>query len=330
MTALTVLLVEDDLPQARLVRELLAGARHASAPEFAVEHVTRLGAALDRAREGGIDVILLDLSLPDEQGLAGVKRLRAAVPHVPIVVMSGNSDESLAIKGVREGARNYLIKGQVDRDLLARTLRDAIERQRVEDDLAYLAYHDPLTRLPNRALFADRLAQALAQAGRYGQRVALLFLDLDGFKRVNDALGHEAGDELLREVGRRLARCTRESDTVARLSGDEFTVILPDIGAREDAAAVARKIIEAIGARMSVKESGRDAVVTVSIGVSVYPDDGHDAAALIRAAGNAMYRSKREGKDNYAFASATEPAVEPAGEPGDADNVIALPLRGFE
>ncbi len=327
MTALTVLLVEDDLPQARLVRELLAGARHVPAPGFAVEHVTRLGAALERARAGGIDVILLDLSLPDEQGLAGVKRLRAAVPHVPIVVMSGNSDEALAIKGVREGARNYLIKGQVDGDLLARTLRDAIERQRVEDDLAYLAYHDPLTRLPNRALFADRLAQALAQAGRYGQRVALLFLDLDGFKRVNDALGHEAGDELLREVGRRLARCTRESDMVARLSGDEFTVILPDIGAREDAAAVARKIIEAIGARMPLKESGRDAVVTVSIGVSVYPDDGHDAAALIRAAGNAMYRSKREGKDNYAFASAPEPAVEPAGEPRDVSNVIALPIR---
>jgi len=328
MTALTVLLVEDDLPQARRVRELLADASPAPTPGFTVEHVTRLGAALDRAREGGIDVILLDLSLPDEQGLTGVKRLRAAVPHTPIVVMSGNADESLAIKGVREGARNYLLKGRVDGDLLARTLRDAIERQRVEDDLAYLAYHDPLTRLPNRALFADRLAHALAQAGRYGQRVALLFLDLDGFKQVNDTLGHEAGDELLREVGRRLARCTRESDTVARLSGDEFMVILPDIGAREAAAVVARKIIEAIGARIPVKGSGRDAMVTASIGISVYPDDGHDDAVLIRAADGAMYHSKREGKNNYAFAS--EPGPEFDSEPEDVGNVVALPIRRRE
>ncbi len=325
MTALTVLLVEDDLLQPRLMHDLLAAA---AAPSFAVEHVTRLGAALNRARLGGIDVILLDLSLPDEQGLTGVKRLRAAVPHVPIVVMSGNADELLAIKGVREGAQNYLVKGTVDGDLLARTLHYAIERQRVEDDLAYLAYHDSLTRLPNRALFADRLAHTLAQAGRYGQRVALLFLDLDGFKQVNDVLGHEAGDELLREVGRRLARCTRESDTVARLSGDEFTVILPDIGAREAAAVVARKIIEAIGARIPVKGSGREAMVTANIGVSVYPDDSHAAAALIRAADDAMYRSKREGKNTYTFASEPEPEFD--SEPEDAGNVVALPIRRRE
>ncbi len=319
MTTITVLLVEDDAAQAFPVRELLADA---VAPGFAVAHVTRLDDALERVRAGGIDVILLDLSLPNEQGLTGVKQLHAAAPRVPIVMMSGGADEALAIKGVREGARTYLVKGRLDGGLLARTLCDAIERQRVEDDLAYLAYHDPLTRLPNRALFADRLAYALAQAGRYGQRVAVLFLDLDGFKDINDTLGHEAGDELLREVARRLARCIRESDTVARLAGDEFAVILPDAGTPADAAVVVRKIIAAVGARMTL--NGRDAAVTASIGLSLYPADGLDAAVLLRAAGDALSQAKRGGKNSYMFGSQSED------EGGTANNVIALPIKRGE
>ena len=300
MAVLTVLLVGDDPAQALLVREALADA----APGFAVTHVMGLGDALARVAEGGIDAILLDLALPDERGLTGVKRLRAAVPGVPIVVMSAPADEPLAITCVREGARDYLVKGRVDGEALAGLLRHAVERQRVEDDLAYLAYHDPLTRLPNRPLFVDRLAYAIAQAGRYGQRVALLSLDLEGFMGVNDTLGHEAGDALLREVARRLARCTRASDTVARLSGDEFAVILPDVGTAADAVVVARKIVVAVGARIVL--NGRDVAVTTSIGIGLYPADGLDAAALIHVADDALRRSKREGKNGYTFASEPE------------------------
>jgi len=324
MTTVTVLLVEDDPAPTALVRALLDGA---AAPAFAVAHVARLDDALARVDEGDIDAILLDLSLPDEQGLAGVKRLRAAAPRVPIVVMADSADEALAIKGVREGARDYLVKGRVDGDLLARTLRHAIERQRVESDLAYLAYHDPLTGLPNRALFADRLAYAIAQAGRYGQRVALLCLDLDGFGAVNGTLGHEEGDELLREVGRRLARCTRGSDTVARLAGDEFAAILPDVGDLADAAVVARKIVEAVGARMILR--GRDASVTARIGIGLYPADGLDAAALIRAADGALHRSKHGGTDGYAFASPGGTMEPPAPAESAGDGPARRPSRGI-
>ncbi len=324
MGDLTVLLVEDDPSQALFVRELLAGTAD-TAPRFAVAPVARLDDALACVGGGDIDVILLDLTLPHEQGLTGVKRLHAAAPRVPIVVLGAGADEPLAIKGVREGARDYLIKGQVDGELLARTLLHAVERQRVENDLADLAYHDPLTRLPNHTLFTDRLAYALAQAGRYGQRVGLLLLDLDGFGGINDALGHETGDDLLREVARRLARCTRESDTVARLAGDEFAAILPDIGTAADAAVVARKIVAAVGKGPALR--GRAAAVTASVGIALYPADGHDVGSLIAAADAALCRAKHGGKDGYAFASNPEPEPKLEGRWDEHGKIIALPVK---
>jgi len=185
---------------------------------------------------------------------------------------------------------------------------DITERKRGEQRLTRLAHHDALTGLPNRALFHDRLEQALAGARREGQAVALLFLDLDGFKEVNDALGHEAGDLLLRTVAQRLRDCTRASDTVARLGGDEFTVILPAIGSRVNAARVARAMIDAVG--LPVILEGGAAAVTTSIGISFYPGDegdgqgkGQEEESLLKEADRAMYQAKRQGKNVYVFAS---------------------------
>ena len=177
------------------------------------------------------------------------------------------------------------------------TTIDISERKQAEEQVKHLAFHDPLTNLPNRLLFNDRLTLAVAQAHRHNQRLAVLFLDLDRFKVINDSLGHSIGDELLRQVAERIQEYVREGDTVARLGGDEFTLLVPGISAEEDAAKIARKICEAIHDPFWI--DGRELFVTTSVGVSVYPSDGHDGETLVRNADSAMYRAKDQGRDNY-------------------------------
>jgi diguanylate cyclase (GGDEF)-like protein/PAS domain S-box-containing protein len=180
---------------------------------------------------------------------------------------------------------------------LALALRDVSGQRRAEERLSMLVYRDPLTGLPNRRLFEDRLAIALAQAHRYRHRLAVIFLDLDRFKEVNDGLGHAAGDELLKAFSARLAESVREGDTVARLAGDEFTLLLPGIHYTEDLAAISRKLVEAV--RRPFRLDGQDVRVTVSGGISLYPEDGVDAEALLKKADTAMYRAKERGRDNF-------------------------------
>jgi diguanylate cyclase (GGDEF)-like protein/PAS domain S-box-containing protein len=168
-----------------------------------------------------------------------------------------------------------------------------------EKKLQHLAYYDPLTDLPNRVLFQDRLNQALSRAERDGTLVALLFLDLDRFKGVNDTLGHKAGDRLLTETARRLKYCMRASDTVARLSGDEFTAIVPDLENGEGAIRVAQKLIDALAVPYFLE--GREVFITTSIGIGLYPAHGETAEALLKAADQAMYQAKEHGRNNYQF-----------------------------
>lgn len=167
----------------------------------------------------------------------------------------------------------------------------------IERRFHHLAHHDPLTGLPNRLLFQDRLYQALEQAKRQQQVLAVLFIDLDNFKTINDTLGHAVGDQLVKAVGERLTHCVRSADTVARLSGDEFTSLLVNISNPQDAARVARKIISAL-AKIFVVE-GHELSITASIGLSFYPKDGEDNNTLIKNADTAMYRAKQQGKNNY-------------------------------
>jgi diguanylate cyclase (GGDEF)-like protein len=169
--------------------------------------------------------------------------------------------------------------------------------QQSEERLSTLAYHDTLTELPNRLLFQDRLELAVAQSHRHRKGLAVLFLDVDRFKVINDSLGHSVGDRLIRDVAARLRACVREGDTVARLGGDEFTVLLPDIQQAVDAAKVASKVLEAL--RMPFALDGRELFLTASLGISVYPDDGRDAETLVKNADAAMYRAKEQGRDRY-------------------------------
>lgn len=175
-------------------------------------------------------------------------------------------------------------------------VRDITERTYAEEQIKHLAYHDALTNLPNRLLFKDRLTVALSHAQRDGSRLAVLFLDLDRFKVINDSLGHNIGDQLLQAVAARVQACVRESDTVARLGGDEFTVLLPRLHRSDDAAPIAEKIIEAV--RYPFHIEGREFFITTSIGISLFPEDGTDAETLIKNADTAMYQAKEHGRDN--------------------------------
>ena len=182
----------------------------------------------------------------------------------------------------------------------ARFLWNLLTRlKQTNEQVTYLAHHDTLTSLPNRILFYDRLNQAITRGRREKELSAVLFLDLDGFKLINDTFGHDVGDVLLREAAKRIVGCVRESDTVARMGGDEFTVILSNVRTPDNIKQVANKIVEAI-ARPFVL-NGKECSVSISIGISLHPDNGETAAQLVKIADAAMYLAKHSGKNCYRF-----------------------------
>jgi diguanylate cyclase (GGDEF)-like protein/PAS domain S-box-containing protein len=423
----SVLLVEDNPADARLIREMFKeqGQRHVD-----LTHVECMRDAEKHLAEFAVDMILLDLGLPDTQGLEAVRRTHAVAPHAPMVVLSGLDDESVALLAIQEGAQDYLIKGQIEPRELIRAVRYAVERKIIEEKLfdekeraqvtldcigdavictdiegkitflnhvaealtgwtlvesigkpmaeafqivnanthktipdpmdksvvqnragklpansvliqrdgrevfiedsvapihdradnitgsvlvfrdvsaaralaeqvVHSAEHDPLTDLPNRLLLNDRLEQAIAMAARLHGKVAVLFLDLDGFKHINDSLGHSTGDKLLKSVATRLLDCVRAPDTVSRQGGDEFIVLLQDLPKSNDAIVAVNRILEAVAIPHFVND--RELHVTTSIGVSLYPGDGLDAETLIKNADTAMYQAKEGGRQGYKF-----------------------------
>jgi len=422
-----LLLIEDNPGDARLMREMF---NEEGAHSIEHVHVECMRDAEAHLAQHGADIILLDLGLPDAQGLEAVRRAHAAANHVPLVVLSGMDDESMAIQAMQEGAQDYLIKGQIESRELLRALRYAKERKLIEEtlfaekeraqatldcigdavvttditghitflnpvaeemtgwpeqeakgrpvtdifhvlnattremipnlmeqaieqnlagqlpfnsvlirrdgieifiedsvapirdragrtigavkvfrdvsasramaqEIAHTAEHDFLTGLPNRLLLNDRIGQAIAFALRHEKQIAILFLDLDGFKYINDSLGHPVGDKILQSIGKRLQKCVRISDTVSRQGGDEFVILISEVDCAEDAVLSARRILEVLAEAHCI--DGEYLHVTTSIGVSVYPDDGVDAETLIKNADTAMYQAKDSGRQNYKF-----------------------------
>jgi diguanylate cyclase (GGDEF)-like protein/PAS domain S-box-containing protein len=422
-----LLLVEDNPGDARLLREMLI---EAGAHKTELTQAENMSEAEKLLAERLFDIVLIDLGLPDAQGLEAVRRARAAAPRLPLVVLTGLDDESLAAQALQEGAQDYLIKGQIETRGLLRALRYAIERKAMEEalfvvkeraqvtlncigdavlctdisgnitflnlvaekmtgwsweealgrpmaevfqildavtrqttpnpmdvavelnrtvhlplncillrrdgfetpiedsvapihdregkptgavivfrdvskaramaaEMTHSAQHDFLTGLPNRMLLNDRVNQAITLAPRHSKKVAVLFLDLDGFKHINDSLGHPIGDKLLQSIAKRLVDCVRSSDTVSRQGGDEFVVLLSEMEQSEDAAISAMRLLQAVAEAHTIDQ--HDLHVTTSIGVSVFPDDGMDAETLIKNADTAMYQAKENGRQSYQF-----------------------------
>jgi diguanylate cyclase (GGDEF)-like protein/PAS domain S-box-containing protein len=422
-----VLLIEDNPGDVRLLREMVTdqGLRN-----MRLTHVASMRAAEKLLSETEVDVILLDLKLPDDNGLGALRRAHAAAPRVPLVVLTGLDDVALATQALLEGAQEYLVKGQFETRGLQRALRYAMQNKRMEDalfiektraevtlncvgdavvctdvagnitslnlvadkmtgwssheaagrplsdvirildsnsravienpakmdvephrkpqlpsrcilirrdgseiaiedsiagiydrdgraagavfacrdvsavqamalEMTHSAEHDLLTGLPNRRLLHDRVNQSIAVARRDFKQVAVLYLDLDGFKHINDSLGHPTGDQLLQSIAKRLVTCVRSTDTVSRQGGDEFVILLSDVPAPEDAAVMANRLLHVVAEAHSF--DAHDIHITTSVGVSVYPEDGQDAEALVKNAGTAMYQAKENGKQSFQF-----------------------------
>lgn len=298
-SAPAILMLEDNDADADLLMALLAG----EYPAASFTRVTRLKEAMERAHEGSYEIILTDLTLPDARGFDAVTRLQAAAPHTAIVVVSGVADDSLAQQVVELGAQDYLLKGTLTSAMVQRTVRHARERKRAERRLMQLAHYDQLTGLANRITFQERVAQALTRARRRGNHFAVLYIDVDRFKAINDAFGHDAGDVLLEQVGRRLHRSVRDYDTVARLGGDEFAVLADDLASGSEAEDVARRIMHSV--EPPIELEGRSLQVTLSIGVALYPDAALSIAELVKCADRALYQAKRRGRNRYAFYDVT-------------------------
>jgi diguanylate cyclase (GGDEF)-like protein len=295
---LHILLVEDSPLDAALVTEQLRVAAGENPIKLTRTETVAEATAVLRAES--LDCVLLDLTLPDASGLEALGQLHYVAPDVPIVVFSGVDGEDLAVRAVAEGAQDYLVKGQAPGTLVLRAVRYAVERKQTELQLAELAMTDALTGLPNRARLMDRVAHALDRTSRTHTILALLFLDLDRFKIVNDSLGHTAGDRLLYAVAERLRRAVRPADTVARFGGDEFVVLCEDLHDVSEAEIVVGRIHAALEAPVAVEE--HDIVPSASIGVAISRGPSDSPDRLLRDADAAMYRAKSEGAGHAHFA----------------------------
>ena len=420
---MNILLVEDNPGDARLLRLMLMD----SGCAFEITHTHRLSDALQeidaKSDSKRYDVILLDLSLPDSQGIDSFLRIQSRAPEIPVVVLTGFDDLALASELALVGAQDYLVKGYVEANLLLRSIHYAIERKKTEESLRlaakifecmlegivivdatskiinvnraftkitgyaqddaigknidllrsakrsigflkslwngirengqwqgevwgrrkdgdtfptwtsisevrnskgnlvnyvivftdisnikhseerfrHLAHHDALTGLPNRLFFNDRLNQAVSHANRKKTWIAVMFIDLDHFKMINDTLGHAFGDRLLQSVATRLVSCVRESDSVVRLGGDEFAVILSDIGKKQDIDAIAQKLLDSIYEPVLLEDV--EILLSASIGIAFHPESQGVAGNLLEQADMAMYHAKGMGRNAYRYYS---------------------------
>jgi diguanylate cyclase len=293
---LRVLVIQESAAEAAQLREALGS----TGVRLDLEVTPTLADAEHRVRTGHYDCVLLDLSLPDANGVDNVQRIRSANRAQTVVVMTRLDNEQAALGTLQSGAQDYVEKGRYDGAFLLRVIRRAMERNRVLNEVDqlreyqyFIATHDALTGLPNRQLFEDRAGKALAQAQRDNGAFAIGFIDLDRFKRVNDTHGHAVGDALLRTVGQLLSESVRSTDTVARVGGDEFLLLLAPLrqNAEAETSATVQRLREKIAALRQVE--GREVRISASIGVAFFPTHGRTLDSLLIRADQAMYAAKR-------------------------------------
>jgi diguanylate cyclase (GGDEF)-like protein len=315
---LRVLLVDNDPHEAARSE---AGLRARLGDGVALFRVASLGLAIRALQESSFDGVLLELDLADASGLATLAGIRGAAPQVAVIVYTRSLDDALGLRALRAGAHECHDKRETSPEALARLLAFAAERQRriavleaARVDAAHRATHDPLTGLANRALFLDQLDRALAYGNRYHRKTGLLFIDLDGFKSINDTQGHAVGDVLLKAVAARLVECVRRSDAVARLGGDEFVILLPEVTSRRDVAFVKETILASLREPIALP-TGDPIVMEASIGSAMSPLDGATAQTLLDAADADMYREKNQRRRDRQLT----PAMGTLVIPGDFD-----------
>lgn len=291
-----ILFIDREQGEYLLIGEILSHVRDA---EYELVWCDQLDSALNKILSQQFDIALLDYYWGDTNARDLLNAARVQACQTPIVVMTDEMETEVDREAIRAGAADYLIKGQIDHLLLERTLRYAIERKQTEQHLTRLAHYDPLTDIPNRILFRDRLEHAIHLAERDKTNFTLMFIDLNGFKQVNDNFGHDAGDAIIRICAERLNDCLRRSDSVARMGGDEFTLLLQNIESNTDVAHIAQKVIDAVGQPADI--NGHQVVVGCSIGIAIYPQAGRDADTLLKNADMAMYKAKQTEGSGYRF-----------------------------
>ena len=293
-SSVVVLLVEPDARAAVWIGEML---RSAWGGDLVVAHVERLDGGAHALLGRAVSCVLVDVSALEEEWIAAVEQIQTVAPGVAIVLLFDEVEEQQALAALRAGAQDCLAKPDLCGARLRRAVKFAIEGKHSETQLVHEALHDPLTGLPNRALFLDRLGLALDRSRRGSAAITVLFLDVDNFKKVNDSFGHHAGDRLLVELGSRLKGILRPMDTVARYGGDEFTFLLEDLGDERDVAAIAQRIGDSAGLPFRVDDA--QVTVTVSIGIAVVSDPAIAPGTVIQQADAAMYRAKEHGQARF-------------------------------
>lgn len=289
---LRVLIVEDSEADTELLLRELRRAGYDPACER-VETADAMRAALD-GREW--DIVISDYTMPRFDGLEALRLLQQRQLDIPFIVVSGSIGEDIAVTTMKAGAHDYVMKNNPARlaQAVARELKEAQlrrEHRQTQERIQHLAYYDPLTDLPNRTLFADRLQQAVFIGRRDNQHFVLMAMDLDRFKEVNDTHGHPAGDQVLQQMATRLKTCLRESDTLARMGGDEFAVLLPPASHLDGAMVMAHKILAAFSKSFQIGD--QQLKIGASLGIALFPEHSNSIDMLLGAADAAMYAAKR-------------------------------------
>lgn len=290
-----VLLVDDDRQQFLLIGYQLSTAHH---DNYRLIWCQDLEKGLTHVENEDCDVVLLDYHW-GANCADFIQRANTLNKRIPVIVMTDGREADVDLSAINDGASDYLVKESVNSEVLERSIRYAIERKKVEYHLDHLAHYDHLTGLPNRALFLDRLKQMVVLSQRSKDQFTLMYIDLNKFKEINDSYGHHVGDEVLAEFSSRLHAAVRRSDTVARIGGDEFTVILNNVGSTPEIIFLAQKIIGSIQQSFFIDENEFN--VGCSIGIAVFPDAGDTVELLQRNADAAMYQAKKTGTSSYRF-----------------------------
>jgi diguanylate cyclase (GGDEF)-like protein len=265
----------------------------------ALVHASTLEQAVALFGQQGFDLVLTELCLPDACGLDPLLRVRRMSAQTPVLVLTAIEDVALFDQVLQAGAQDVLLKSELDRKGLFRAMWHARQRQRAQSHLQHGALHDELTSLAKRTLLSQRISNALARSRRIGNTFAVMYIDLDHFKRINDTYGHDVGDGVLVGVSQRLKSAVREYDTVARLGGDEFAILLDSLDGEAEVETVAQRVLASL--QLPIAVHGRQLEVTASMGISVFPEGGTAAEELLRSADQAMYSAKRAGRNTYSL-----------------------------